>query len=125
MIIMGLMSKFNNSGAFVDVNTQGFKYVPLAVVYTAEGDKPYPIKGLFINTKGKFGKEAVAIGDKVLINLPSYTVEDVEAMLKDDVVIDAIKQGRVGIKSLPYTNNFSKQADGTIKTFYKVVWVDL
>lgn len=122
---MGLMSKFNNSGAFVDVNTQGFKYVPLKVVYTSEGDKPYPIKGLFINTKGKYGKEAVAIGDKVLINLPSYTVEDVEAMLKDDVVIDAIKQGRVGIKSVPYTNKFSKQADGSIKTFYKVVWVDL
>ena len=125
MIIMGLMSKFNNSGAFVDVNTQDFKYVSLKDVYTSEGDKPYPIKGLFINTKGKFGKEAVAIGDKILINLPSYCVEDVEAMLKDDVVIDAIKQGRVGIKSVPYTNNFSKQADGTIKTFYKVVWIDL
>lgn len=122
---MGLMSKFNNSGAFVDVNTQGFKYVSLKDVYTSEGDKPYPIKGLFINTKGKYGKEAVAIGDKVLINLPSYTVEDVELMLQDDVVIDAIKQGRVGIKSVPYTNNFSKQSDGTIKTFYKVVWVDL
>lgn len=122
---MGLMSKFNNSGAFVDVNTQGFKYVSLKDVYTSEGDKPYPIKGLFINTKGKYGKEAIAIGDKVLINLPSYTVEDVEEILKDDVVIDAIKQGRVGIKSVPYTNNFSKQADGTIKTFYKVVWIDL
>ena len=125
MIIMGLMSKFNNSGAFVDVNTQGFKYVSMKDVYTSEGDKPYPIKGLFLNTKGKYGIEAVAIGDKILINLPSYCVEDVEEMLKDDVVIDAIKQGRVGIKSVPYTNNFSKQADGTIKTFYKVVWVDL
>ena len=122
---MGLMSKFNNSGAFVDVNTQGFKYLSMKDVYTSEGDKPYPIKGLFLNTKGKYGTEAVAIGDKILINLPSYCVEDVEVMLKDDVVIDAIKQGRVGIKSVPYTNNFSKQADGTIKTFYKVVWVDL
>lgn len=122
---MGLMSKFNNSGAFVDVNTQDFKYVSLRDLYTAEGDKPYTIKGLFINNKGKFGKEAVAIGDKVLINLPSYTVEDVEAMLTDDIVIDAIKQGRVGIKAVPYTNNFSKQADGAIKIFYKVVWIDL
>lgn len=122
---MGLMSKYNNSGAFVDVNTQGFNYVSLKDVYASEGDKPYPIKGLFINTKGKYGSEAVAIGDHILINLPNYCVDDVEDMLKDDVVIDAIKQGRVGIKSVPYTNNFSKQADGTIKTFYKVVWVDL
>lgn len=122
---MGLMSKFNNSGAFVDVNTQDFKYASMKDVYTSEGDKPYPIKGLFLNTKGKYGTEAVAIGDKILINLPSYCVEDVEEMLKDDVVIDAIKQGRVGIKSVPYTNSFSKQADGTIKTFYKVVWIDL
>lgn len=51
MIIMGLMSKYNNSGAFVDVNTQGFNYVSLKDVYASEGDKPYPIKGLFINTR--------------------------------------------------------------------------
>lgn len=122
---MGLMSKFNNSGAFVDVNTDGFKYVSMRDIYTKDGDKPMPIKGLFINSKGKYGSEAVAIGNNILVNLPKYCVDDVEDMLKDDVVIDAIKQGRVGIKSIPYTNNFSKQTDGTIKTFYKVVWVDL
>ena len=122
---MGLMSKFNNVNAFIDIDTSGFNYVSLKDLKDEIGKKPYTIKGLFVNGKGKFGDEAVAIGDHVLINLPHYVVDDVKQMLQDSVVIDAIKQGRVGIKVHEYTNSFSKLKDGTIKKFYSVEWVDL
>lgn len=122
---MGLMSKFNNANAFMDIDTTNFNYVSLKDLKKEMGNKPYTIKGLFVNGKGKFGDEAVAIGDHVLINLPHYVVDDVKEMLQDSVVIDAIKQGRVGIKVHEYTNSFSKQKDGTIKKFYSVEWVDL
>lgn len=122
---MGLMSKFNNVNAFIDIDTTDFSYVSLKDVLNEVGNKPYAIKGLFVNGKGKFGDEAVAIGDHVLINLPHYVVDDVKKMLDDSVVIDAIKQGRVGIKVHKYTNSFSKQKDGTIKKFYSVEWIDL
>ena len=95
---MGLMSKYNNSNAFMDIDTTGYNYVDMKAIYEEMGEKPYPIKGLFINSKGKFGAEAVAIGDHILINLPSYCVDDVKDMLENEVVIDAIKQGRVGIR---------------------------
>lgn len=122
---MGLMSKFNNVNAFIDIDTTNFNYVSLRDLQKEVGKKPYTIEGLFVNGKGKFGDEAVAIGDHILINLPHYVVEDVKQMLQDSVVIDAIKQGRVGIKVHEYTNSFSKQKDGSIKKFYAVEWVDL
>lgn len=122
---MGLMSKFNNANAFMDIDTTNFNYVSLKDLKKKMGSKPYAIKGLFVNGKAKFGDEAVAIGDHILINLPHYVVDDVKQMLQDSVVIDAIKQGRVGIKVHEYTNSFSKQKDGSIKKFYSVEWVDL
>lgn len=122
---MGLMSKFNNANAFMDIDTTDFNYVSLKDLQEEMGNKPYVINGLFVNGKGKFGDEAVAIGDHILINLPHYVVDDVKEMLQDSVVIDAIKQGRVGIKVHEYTNSFSKQKDGTIKKFHSVEWVDL
>lgn len=122
---MGLMSKFNNANAFMNIDTTSFNYVSLKDLKKEMGNKPYTIQGLFVNSKGKFGDEAVAIGDHVLINLPHYVVDDVKEMLQDSVVIDAIKQGRVGIKVHEYTNSFSKQKDGSIKKFYSVEWLDL
>lgn len=122
---MGLMSKFNNANAFMDIDTTNFNYVSLKDLQKEVGKKPYTIQGLFLNCKAKFGDEAVAIGDHILINLPHYVVDNVKQMLKDSVVIDAIKQGRVGIKVHEYTNSFSKQKDGSIKKFYSVEWVDL
>ena len=122
---MGLMSKFNNANAFMEIDTTDFNYVSLKDLLDEMGNKAYTIMGLFVNGKGKFGDEAVAIGDHILINLPHYVVDDVKEMLQDSVVIDAIKQGRVGIKVHSYTNSFSKQKDGTIKKFYSVEWVDL
>lgn len=122
---MGLMSKFNNVNAFIEIDTTNFNYVSLKDLKKEIGNKPYTIKGLFVNGKAKFGDEAVAIGDHILINLPHYVVDDVKQMLQDSVVIDAIKQGRVGIKVHEYTNSFSKQKDGSIKKFYSVEWIDL
>lgn len=122
---MGLMSKFNNANAFMDIDTTNFNYVSLKDLKKEIGNKPYAINGLFVNGKAMFGDEAVAIGDHILINLPHYVVDDVKEMLQDSVVIDAIKQGRVGIKVHEYTNSFSKQKDGTIKKFYSVEWIDL
>lgn len=125
IFIMGLMSKFNNANAFMSIDTTDFNYVSLSDLMNEIGEKPYPIQGLFINGKGRYGDEAVAIGDHILINLPHYVVDDVKEMLTDSVVIDAIKQGRVGIKVHEYTNSFSKQKDGSIKKFHSVEWVDL
>lgn len=122
---MGLMSKFNLGNAFNDIDTTGFNYVSLEDLYKEQKDKPYQIQGVFINSKGKYGEEAVAIGDHILINLPHYTVEAVHQMLEDENVVDAIKKGRVGIATHPYKNAFSKQSDGSEKTFYSCEWVDL
>lgn len=122
---MGLMSKFNNANAFMDIDTSNYNYVSLKDVLDETKGKAYPIKGLFINAKGNFGAEAVAIGDHVLINLPRYVVDSVKEMLDNEIVIDAIKQGRVGIKVHTYRNKFSKQKDGSIQDFYSVEWIDL
>lgn len=122
---MGVVSKYNKVNPFSYINTDGFNYVELQDIKDTVGDKPYKIEGLYINPKGKFGDEPVAIGDHILINLPRYLVEDVRDMLQDDEVINAIKAGKVGITVGEYTNDYSKSKDGSVRTFFNVQWIDL
>lgn len=123
---MGLMSKFNLGNAFNDIDTKDFEYVSLEDIYNVQGLKPLQVNGVFINNKGKYGPSAVAISieTKKLINLPTHEVENVQDMLKDDVVIDAFKKGRVAIQTKPYTNAYSGKGENK-KEFYSCVWVDL
>lgn len=122
---MGVVSKYNKVNPFSDINTEGFNYVDLTDVKQQVGDKPYTIQGLFINPKGKFGDEPVAIGDHVLVNLPAYLADDVRDMLQDDEVINAIRAGKVGFTIGEYTNDFSKHKDGSITKFNSIHWIDL
>ena len=119
---MGLMNKFNESRPFSDVDTTGLNYMNLGDLFEQFGeDHVYHLKGLFINPKGKFGSEPVAILENCLVNLPRHIVEAVQEMLDDDEVIKAIRADKVGFKIYSYTNKYSK---GKGK-FCGVEWLDL
>lgn len=122
---MGVVSKYNRVSPFSDIDTKNYDFVSLKDINDVTKGQPYVIYGLFVTKGGMFGDSPVAIGDHVLVNLPKYLADDVRNMIADDEVVDAIRANKVGIKVESYQNKFSKQKDGTVKTFYTVEWVDL
>lgn len=124
---MGLFSKFNKSQVFSDVNTKDYTYINPKDLYNEVKNAPIKVAGVFINNKSsKYGAQAVAILPEFnkLLNLPSYMVEEIEEILTNDSMIKEIKDGKVSISLSTYTNQFSKQQDGTEKVFYSVTWID-
>lgn len=89
-----------------NVDTEGFAYFKLGDAYRA-GKKSVHCNGLFL-TKGAYGLQAVAIGDKCFYNLPSYKVEIVKKMLADVECVNAIKAKRLSLKIREYVNRTNK-----------------
>lgn len=124
---MSLFSKLNKNSAFAEVNTKDFTFVSPKDMYLEVGSEPFTINGVYLDKKSsKFGTQAVAILSEYnkLLNLPSYLVEDVQTILESQDMIDEIKASKVKISLTQYTNDYSKQKDGSIKHFYSVTWVD-
>lgn len=124
---MGLMNKFNKGNAFKDIDTSNMDYVSLADVYDEKNpEKVFKIQGVYINPKSKLGASCVAIGEDVQYNLPQHQVENIQQMLDDEEVINAIRNGHVGFKITPYENSFSvNKQTGEITEFYGIDWVDV
>lgn len=113
---MSVIDKYNKGKKF-DVNTEGFKFYKLREVYESEAVKYY-VRGLIIfNTK--YGDTANAILDDKFISLPSHMIEDVKAMIADDEVVSAIKDGRIGFNIRQYQDE--KHGAGTC---YGVTWFE-
>ena len=117
------IAKYNKKNTQWDINTEGFEYHTLEELASqlkkAKTDHAR-LYGLFINPKGNYGDEAVAIIEDAYINLPKHVVEQVKAILADDEVVAEIKDGKTGIK--PYTYEDEKHNKGTL---YSVEFVDI
>ena len=119
-ISMSLLAKFNENRPFSDVDTTGLQYMGLNDLYEQFGaDHVYTLKGLFINGKGKFGAEPVAILENCLVNIPRHQLDEVTAMIDDDGIVNGIKKGQGKFKIVTYTNKFSKKG----KKFYEAYWL--
>lgn len=77
----------------------------------------YPVKALFINTKGNYGDEPVAFTGNEFINLPKWSLDEINAIRESDEDVADINAGKVGIKARPYTK------DGKEYTGFE--WVDI
>ena len=114
---MGLMNKFNKGSIEWGVSTEGLAYKKLSEL---DKENTYKIFGVFLNTKGNFGSHPVAICDGFLADIPAHQTENVQEMLADQEVIDAIKAGKVGFNVKPYNAaNFGN------KECFSVTWVDI
>jgi hypothetical protein len=80
-------------------------YVSLKELYKNNGkDKVYPLCGLYINTKGKYGDQAVLYTDKFYVNTPSHMLERCQDILHDQEDIDDINAGKCGFTVYAYTD---------------------
>lgn len=101
---MSFATKFNKGSKF-DIDTSDMEFRSLAEL-KAEFDETttYPLKGIYINSKSKFGAHPVFITDKYLVDVPSHMIDTVNDVLADQTAIDDIKAGKVGFKIYSYTS---------------------
>lgn len=118
---MSLADKYNHTApTFTHQLPDNAPFKSLKELYNGEkGENKYIVRGLYINTKGKFGEAPVAISEDFSINLPSYLCDTVREMLLDKELVEAINAGKFGLEVYEYTPKDYN------KTCYSVNWVDL
>ena len=115
--LVSQLNKNHGSNPF-KVDTKDFEYINLKTLYIKDGENTsYKVLGVYINEKGKFGAEPLAIIDGFKVNLPKHILKDVEMILDNEDMIQAINEGHLGFQIEPYEN-----ARGQ---FYSVRWVEL
>lgn len=113
------ISKFNKTNSFIFKAPEGFQYYSLRDLVKKNGqDMIYPVLALYINNKGRYGAQPLAVTDKFFVNLPSHLVEDVSAMINDKEVVDQINSARAGFRIRSYINRNGGES-------YSVEWLDV
>ncbi len=117
---MSFATKYSKATPTFNVRINKPAYTTLADLYKENGkDEVYPIAGVYINTKGKYGAQGcIAINESLMVNLPAHMLEDCEEMRKDPEAIEAINSGQAGFRIYQYTSKAGN-------TGYSVDWVDL
>lgn len=116
---MSFASKFNKGALFTydisDIDIY-FKLKDLGA-----SNHIFPVRALFINTKGRYADHPQVACDGFFCSLPAHMTDTVKDILKDEESIKAINDGLVGfiIYSYQYDNGKEKATGFSIK------WVDL
>ena len=110
---MGIANKYNRSGnRFTAEIPEDLPFMKLSEL--GETDTPgtlYIILSMWINTKGKYGEHPVVATSQGLVDFPNSMTETVKEMIKDDEVIDAVNNRKLGFTVRKYhTNKYNRDA---------------
>ena len=87
---MGFASKYNKTRKF-DIDTNGFEFAAPADLFNQNGkDYVYPIRAMFINTKGKYNDNPVVATDSFFVDFPAHMCDTCREILNDDEAVAAI-----------------------------------
>lgn len=70
------------------------------------------VRGFFINKKSKYGAHPVAVCDSFYVDLPKYSMDQINEIIADSEATEAINNGKVGIAPDPYTTSDGKEFIG-------------
>lgn len=116
---MAFATRFNKEKKF-DIDTNGFGYKTLADMYNTYGKETvYPLKAVYINTKGKFADNPVFATDSEFVNIPAHMTDVARSIIVDEEAIKDINRGVVGFSIYEYENKTFH------KTCYGVRFVDV
>ena len=110
---MGFASKYNKTRKF-DIDTNGFEFTSTADLFNQNGkDYVYPIRAMFINTKGKYSDNPVVATDSFFVDFPAHMCDTCREILNDDDAVAAINAGKVGFKLYSYVQKkYNRQCYG-------------
>ena len=103
-----------------NVNTSGFEYHSLSELFKANGpEAKYTIRGLYVNTTGKYGEQPLAATESFFVNLPGHLLPVVKDMINDSETVDEINGGHAGFVIYAYTGK------NGVDEYYSVNWIDV
>lgn len=106
---MGVANKYNRGNRFTAEIPKDLPYKKLSEL--GERAEPIKILTMWINTKGKFGAHPVIATPSGLVDFPNAMAETVKEMIKDDEVIEAVNNGKLGFTIRKYhTNKYNRDA---------------
>lgn len=113
-------SRHAKATSLFNIDSSAFEYVSLQdLVGMYDTDMQYVLHALYINNKGQYGPQALAVIDNYKVNLPSHLLSDVREMLANPEDVAAINDGRAGFVIYTYTPKNGKQLR------YSVNWIDI
>lgn len=119
---MGMFDRLNKGSRWVTRIPEDVTYTKLS---TCKPGITFKLFGLYFNTKGKFEnhynalvREADETKPLTILNLPAYMNESVEELLSDDNMIQAVNDGRCGLRTEEYLDRNQKKQ-------IAVSWVDI
>lgn len=89
------------------INSDNFPFTTLDEVVNENGNKVIPVCGLF-TYDAKYGKRPVLVSNTLKINLPDHCLSDVEAIINDSELVEAINNGKCGFKPSQYEDKNGK-----------------
>lgn len=114
---MSILNKYNQGKSFKFDGDVEREFTDLKDLYKFfKEDEVYPVRAMFINTKGKFGDAPVVYTDKYIVNAPQHMTDTVREMMKDDELVDLVNDDKVGFTIYEYTNSYGKN--------YGLEWVE-
>ena len=108
------ITRFNKGKKF-DVDLAGKSTIKLSDVTL---DEKHRVDAIMFTEKGKYGKSAFIVSGDAIIYLPKHKVRDCEEIVADDVLVEDIKDGRVGFIPVTYE-------DETGAARYSIDWCDM
>ena len=117
---MSFAETYSKAAPLFTVRVSKPTYTNLADLFREYGtDHVFPVAGIYINNKGKYGPQpSAAISESLVVNLPPHLLDICETMRKDPEAVDAINDGKAGFKVYQYTTKSGKLC-------YSVNWVDI
>jgi len=93
-----------NHGKKFTFDSDNLPDTDLTTFVNENGNKQFTVKAVFINPKSKFGPRPCVVCSTLKIWLPNHFLGDVEAILNNQDMIDAINNGKCGFVPSQYTD---------------------
>lgn len=123
---MSIASKYNKGTKYNYVMKEGAEFKTLEDLFKEHDENSiFPVYGFFINTKGLYGDNPIAMSHDFYISLPEHLLDDIKQMMDDDEATEQINAGGLGLQIRPYEKEVKgKNGKVTKRTCYSVTWVD-
>ena len=123
---MGIASKYNHGQTYNYTMPEGAEFRGLEDLYKEHDPNTiFPVYGFFINRKGMYGDNPVALSNGFFISLPEHLLKDVQDIMNDPEATEQINGGGLGLQIRSYEKEIQGKGGRTSKRVcYSVTWVD-
>lgn len=114
---MSILKQFNKGKLFDYNKEEKREFVTFKDLNKDYPEKVFPVRALFINTKGHYGDAPVIVTDAYMVNAPQHLLSTVKDMIKSDELVDLVNEGKVGFSLYEYEGQKGKA--------YSCNWVEI